>query len=113
MNRSWILTFVGVVFEVVWVSGFKHADGPLLWMISIASLIISFTLVLIAAVKLPVGTVYAVYTGLGTAGTVLVEMMIFNEPVLAFKLLLIVLLLAGVMGLKLFTSSPASKEAEQ
>jgi paired small multidrug resistance pump len=100
------------VFEVVWVSGFKHADRPLLWMISIASLIISFTLVLIAAVKLPVGTVYAVYTGLGTAGTVLVEMMIFNEPVQAFKLLLIVLLLAGVIGLKLFTSSPASKEAE-
>lgn len=54
VNRSWILTFIGVVFEVVWVSGFKHADGPLLWMISIASLIISFTLVLIAAVKLPV-----------------------------------------------------------
>lgn len=110
MNRSWIYIFVGVLFEVVWVIGFKHAYDWVTWAGTIASLVISFYLIITASTKLPVGTVYAVFTGLGTAGTVLAEMIIFDEPVKLVKLLLIAMLLAGVLGLKMIGSSSDSKE---
>ncbi|GAA3403379.1 multidrug efflux SMR transporter [Paenibacillus hodogayensis] len=110
MNRSWIFIFVGAVFEVVWVIGFKHADNWMTWTGTVVSVIISFYLAITASLKLPVGTVYAVFTGLGTAGTVLAEMVLFDEPVKWAKLLLIALLLTGVLGLKLVGGSSDSKE---
>ncbi|WP_426448206.1 DMT family transporter [Paenibacillus sp. S-38] len=110
MNRSWIYIMVGALFEVFWVIGFKHADDWVTWLGTVISLFISFTLIIIASTKLPVGTVYAVFTGLGTGGTVLVEMFLFDEPVRLAKLLLIALLLAGVLGLKLVGGSSDSKE---
>jgi paired small multidrug resistance pump len=110
MNRSWIYIFIGVVFEVIWVIGFKHADNWVSWAATVAALAISFYLIITASTKLPVGTVYAVFTGLGTAGTVLAEMLLFNEPVKLVKLLLIAMLLAGVLGLKLVGDSTESKE---
>lgn len=111
MNRSWIYIFIGALFEVVWVIGFKHADDIVTWGATVVALVISFYLIITASVKLPVGTVYAVFTGLGTAGTVLAEMILLDEPVKPVKLLLIALLLAGVLGLKLYGSSAKTKEA--
>jgi paired small multidrug resistance pump len=83
------------------------------WTATIVSLVVSFYLVIAASTKLPIGTVYAVYTGLGTAGTVLAEMALFDEPVQLIKLLLIAMLLVGVIGLKLIGGTSASKEAER
>ncbi|MNB90409.1 Multidrug resistance protein YkkC [compost metagenome] len=111
MNRSWIYIFIGALFEVVWVIGFKHADDIVTWGATIVALVVSFYLIITASIKLPVGTVYAVFTGLGTAGTVLAEMLLFDEPVKPVKLLLIALLLAGVLGLKLYSGSARTKEA--
>lgn len=113
MNRSWIYIFIGAFFEVIWVTGFKHADDVATWAGTIFTLAVSFYLIIIATAKLPVGTVYAVFTGLGTAGTVLAEMIFFDEPVKLVKLLLIALLLAGVLGLKLVGGSSNLKEATQ
>ena len=110
MNRSWMYIFIGAAFEVIWVSGFKHADDVWSWGATVGALAISFYLVIAATGKLPVGTVYAVFTGLGTAGTVLAEMAVFGEPVKAAKLLLIALLLAGVLGLKLVGGAADSKK---
>ncbi|AFH61336.1 DMT family transporter [Paenibacillus caseinilyticus] len=110
MNRSWIYIMVGALFEVCWVIGFKHADDWVTWLGTAISVLISFTLIIIASTQLPVGTVYAVFTGLGTGGTVLAEMILFDEPVKVAKLLLIALLLAGVLGLKLVGGSSDSKE---
>ncbi|AOZ90791.1 DMT family transporter [Paenibacillus crassostreae] len=110
MNRSWISIIIGALFEVMWVIGFKHADDLITWVGTVAAVIISFGLIIIASTKLPVGTVYAVFTGLGTAGTILSEMILFDEPVKLIKLLLIALLLAGVLGLKLVGGPPKSKE---
>jgi paired small multidrug resistance pump len=110
MNRSWVYIFVGVFFEVIWVIGFKHANDVLSWGATISSLVISFYLVITASAKLPVGTVYAVFTGLGTAGTVLAEMAFFDEPIKLAKLLLIAMLLVGVLGLKLVGGSSEEKE---
>lgn len=110
MNRSWSFIFIGALFEVMWVIGFKHAHDALTWAGTVAALAISFGLIIIASNRLPVGTVYAVFTGLGTAGTVLAEMIIFDEPVKWTKLFLIALLLAGVLGLKLVGGSTKSEE---
>lgn len=113
MNRSWLLIIIGALFEVMWVIGFKHADDLLTWAGTVVAVVISFVLIIIASIKLPVGTVYAVFTGLGTAGTVLSEMVLFNEPVKLTKLLLIALLLAGVLGLKLVGGSSKSEEVSR
>lgn len=67
---------------------------------------------IMAGRKLPVGTVYAVFVGLGTAGTVLSEIIIFNEAFSGAKLLLVGILLAGVIGLKLVTKDPVSEGGE-
>ncbi|MFC0216282.1 DMT family transporter [Paenibacillus chartarius] len=110
MNRGWIFIMIGALFEVMWVIGFKHADDLVTWAGTVAAVVISFGLIIIASTILPVGTVYAVFTGLGTAGTVLSEMILFDEPVKWTKLFLIALLLAGVLGLKLVGGSSTSKE---
>ncbi|WP_028394088.1 DMT family transporter [Bacillus cihuensis] len=103
MNANWIKVFVAALFEVFWVIGLKHADDFLTWAGTVISIIISFYVMIMAGRKLPVGTVYAVFVGLGTAGTVISEIILFGEPFKMSKILLILLLLAGVIGLKLVT----------
>lgn len=107
MNRSWLYVILGGIIEVVWVSGLKHAVTPIEWIITVLAIGASFYLIIQAARRLPVGTVYAVFTGLGTAGTVAAEMLVFGEPFNWLKALLTAVLLAGVVGLKLVTDSGA------
>lgn len=109
MNKEWLKVFIAAFFEVFWVIGLKHADSPLDWIGTIICIVISFYVLIMAGRKLPVGTVYAVFVGLGTAGTVFAEILFFGEPFKLVKLLLILLLLIGVIGLKLVTNE---KEAE-
>ncbi|MGD6817860.1 DMT family transporter [Metabacillus sp. 84] len=103
MNRYWIYVVLASFFEVGWVIGLKHSDNGLEWTGTIIGIIVSFGVMLLAASKLPVGTVYAVFVGLGTAGTVLAEIIFFNQPVEPLKLLMIGILLVGVIGLKMVT----------
>lgn len=70
MNRHWGKVFIAAFFEIFWVIGLKHADGFWSWTGTIISIMISFYLMIMAGRKLPVGTVYAVFVGLGTTGTV-------------------------------------------
>lgn len=109
---NWIKVFVAAFFEVFWVIGLKHADDFWTWSGTIISIIISFYLMIMAGRKIPVGTVYAVFVGLGTAGTVFSEIIFFGEPIKISKILLILLLLAGVIGLKLVTKDKVQKEGE-
>jgi paired small multidrug resistance pump len=103
MNANWMKVFVAALFEVFWVIGLKHADDVWTWAGTLISIIISFYGMIMAGRNLPVGTVYAVFVGLGTAGTVISEIIFFGEPFKMSKILLIFLLLVGVMGLKLVT----------
>lgn len=111
MNRYWLYVVLGGIIEIVWVSGLKHASNPLEWIGTLLSIAASFWLIIEASRKLPVGTVYAVFTGLGTAGTVITEMLLFGEPFRIAKVLLIALLLAGVIGLKLVTDESSKTES--
>ena len=110
MNRSWYLILVAAVFEVMWVVGLKHASSPFEWGGTIIAIFISFYLMIKAGEKVPVGTVYAVFVGLGTTGTILVDAFVFKQPVNVMTIVFLVILLIGVMGLKL--SSDDKKESE-
>src|SRR5213080_4893629 len=112
MNTNWIKVFIGAFFEVLWVIGLKHANGFWTWTVTVVAIIISFYVIILAGRKLPVGTVYAVFVGLGTAGTVLSEIIFFREPFKVEKIILILLLLAGVIGLKLITKDEIQNGAE-
>ena len=105
-----MLVFIAALFEVLWVIGLKHSDDVWSWGGTILAVIFTFYLLLIAGRYLPVGTVYAVFVGLGTAGTVISDIVFFDEPVKVAKILLIALLLLGVMGLKLVTDKTSQKE---
>ncbi|MBO9609214.1 MAG: multidrug efflux SMR transporter [Paenibacillaceae bacterium] len=113
MNARWMMVVVAAIFEVVWVSGLKHADSIAAWVGTAVALLISFRLMLSAGKQLPVGTVYAVFVGLGTAGTVLAEMLVYGAPFAPVKLALIAILLAGVAGLKRMTPDSARNEDKE
>ncbi|MGM9949925.1 MAG: DMT family transporter, partial [Lysinibacillus sp.] len=94
---------IGACIEVLWVIGLKHATTPLEWIVTVICILLSFYFIIAAGNYLPVGSVYAVFVGLGTAGTVVVDLVVFNEPVEWSKLFFIAMLLAGVIGLKIVT----------
>lgn len=112
MNATWLAVVIAAVFEVMWVIGLKHADNFGEWTATVLAIVISFSILIMAGKKLPVGTVYAVFVGLGTAGTVLSELVIFNEPLSIEKLILVGVLLIGVIGLKLVTPDTIQEGGE-
>lgn len=114
MKRYWLYVVFAGIFEVVWVVGLKHSETVIEWTATLISIVASFFVLIRATNYLPIGTVYAVFTGLGTAGTVLAEMVLFGEPFNIYKILLISTLLIGVIGLKMVTSdSPDHHESSR
>lgn len=113
MKSNWIQVFVACFFEVLWVIGLTHAQSFWAWTGTVIAIVLSNYLMIKAGETLPVGSVYAVFVGIGTAGTVISEMIFFGEPFKLSKILLIILLLIGVMGLKLVTKEKNQEGAEQ
>ncbi|MFC7677320.1 DMT family transporter [Paenibacillus sp. GCM10028914] len=111
MNKTWASVIIAALFEVGWVIGLKHASGFLEWGGTLIAIIVSFGLMIRASRFLPVGTVYAVFVGLGTAGTVFAEILLFGYPVQMEKMMLIALLLLGVIGLKLVSKDKKKEVA--
>ncbi|RKQ35501.1 DMT family transporter [Oceanobacillus halophilus] len=103
MKKDWNLIFVAGLFEIGWVVGLNHAFNWWTWGLTLLAIYVSMHLLIIGSRRLPVGTTYAVFTGMGTAGTVLLEIVVFGEPLQWMKLLLIFVLLIGVIGLKVIT----------
>lgn len=104
MNKDWIKLIIGAFFEVLWVIGMKHSNTWWEILVTVICILISFYALIKAGESLPVGTAYAVFVGLGTAGTVITGILFFGEGFKLSKILLIILLLIGVMGLKFVTS---------
>jgi quaternary ammonium compound-resistance protein SugE len=103
---AWFYLFVAGLFEVAWAIGLKYTDGfarlwPSLW--TVAAMILSLGFLGLALKTLPVGTAYAVWTGIGAIGTVLLGIYLFAEPATATRLACIGLILAGIVGLKVVT----------
>ena len=98
-SKAWLYVIIGGLLEVVWASGFKYESIPTL--IVLISILASFVLIIRATKVLPVGTVYAVFAGMGTVGTTIVEIVLSGGEVSLLRILLILLLLACIIGLKL------------
>lgn len=111
MNH-WAKVFIAAFFEVFWVIGLKHASDSWTWAGTVISIIISFYILIMAGKHLPVGTVYAVFVGLGTAGTVVADILFFGDPFRWSKILLIFILLVGVVGLKMVSKENQSESAK-
>lgn len=110
--ESWMKVLLASLLEVFWVIGLAHANNIWEWTGTIIAILVCNYLLIKATTELPTGTVYAVFVGLGTAGAVISEILFFGEPFKIVKILLIVLLLVGVIGLKLVTDEKEQKEAE-
>lgn len=106
MTKYWLLVFLAGLIEIIWAMGLKYASTLWMWGGVVVLIVLSFYILIIANDKLPVATVYAVFTGIGTAGTVIVETILFNEPLSWSKIGFIALLLVGVIGLKLVSNEP-------
>lgn len=101
--RYWVQVVIAGLFEVVWVIGLKHASSPIEWGVTLVAIFLSFYWMIEAGNHLPVGTVYAAFVGIGTTGTVLLEALLFKQPLSFVRIMFIVMLLIGVVGLKLVT----------
>lgn len=102
----WIILFVAGLFEVAWAIGLKYADGfSKFWpsVFTIVCMIISMGLLAYAVKHIPVGTAYAVWTGIGAVGTAVLGIILFQEPKDLIRIFFILLIVVGIVGLKLFS----------
>ncbi|MCB1566389.1 MAG: multidrug efflux SMR transporter [Lysobacteraceae bacterium] len=108
----WIYLGLAGLLEVAWAIGLKYSDGfslpwPSLW--TLLTMAASFWLLALALRSLPIGTAYAIWTGIGAVGTVVLGILLFGESASWPRLFCIVLILAGIAGLKITT--PAADAA--
>jgi len=104
---AWAILIVAGLFEIAWAVGLKYTQGftrlgPTVF--TAVSLVISMGLLGWSVRTLPLGTAYAVWTGIGAVGTAIAGILLFKEPATAARLACIVVIVAGIIGLKVFAS---------
>ena len=100
---AWVYLIIAGLFEITWAIGLKYADGftrLVPSVITVVGMILSVVLLGMALRELPVGTGYAVWTGIGTVGAAILGMILFNEPATTIRLGCIALIVVGIIGLK-------------
>ena len=103
---AWVLLFFAGLFEVAWAIGLKYTGGfTRVWPTAgtVLAMIASVVLLALAVRTLPIGTAYAVWTGIGAAGTVTLGIVLFGEPATAARLFFVAMIVTGIVGLKLVT----------
>ena len=103
---AWIYLFIAGFLEIGWAVGLKYTYGfTKLWPTvgTVLAMILSISFLGLALKSLPVGTAYAIWTGIGAAGTVVLGIILFAEPATALRLGCVALILTGIIGLKLAT----------
>ncbi|MGE8113241.1 MULTISPECIES: quaternary ammonium compound efflux SMR transporter SugE [Pseudomonas] len=104
---SWIILFFAGLFEVGWAVGLKYTDGfskPLPTILTVAAMAISLGLLGLAMKELPLGTAYAIWTGVGAVGTVIAGIILFGESMALVRLVSVALIVTGLIGLKVSAS---------
>lgn len=106
---AWFILFVAGLLEVGWAVGLKYSEGftrlwPTVW--TGVALVLSMALLGVSLRTLPLGTAYAVWTGIGSVGTAVLGIVLFREPATAMRLVCIGLIVAGIVGLKVASSTP-------
>ena len=102
----WIFLFIAGLLEISWAVGLKFSHGftkltPAIF--TVACMIFSFYFLALALKQLPLGTAFAIWTGIGTIGTVVFGIILFKEPVTILRLVCIGFIVSGIVGLKLIT----------
>ncbi len=103
---AWIILLIAGIFEVGWAIGLKYTDGfTRLWPTvgTVIAMVLSVVLLGLAVKSLPVGTAYAVWTGIGAVGTAALGIVLLGEPATVGRLASLGLIVAGIVGLKLVT----------
>ena len=105
---AWLFLILAGLLEVGWALGLKYTDGfskPVPSVLTVIAMIGSFVLLGQALRVLPIGTAYAIWTGIGAVGTAILGMVLFGEPRDVARLLCILLIIAGILGLKFTTAA--------
>lgn len=105
---AWIFLFIAGIFEVVWAIGLKYTEGFTKLFpstITVLGMAISFYFLSMAVKTLPIGTAYAIWTGIGAAGAVILGMVLFGEPRNLLRLMFVAFILVGIIGLKATSGS--------
>lgn len=105
---AWIVLLIAGLFEVGWAVGLKFTQGftrPIPVALTAISLVLSMALLGWSVKTLPLGTAYAVWTGVGAVGTAVVGIVLFKEPATAARLVCLGLIVAGILGLKVFSAT--------
>ncbi|EJM32770.1 MULTISPECIES: quaternary ammonium compound efflux SMR transporter SugE [Pseudomonas] len=100
---SWIILFFAGLFEVGWAVGLKYTDGftrPFPTVLTVAAMAVSLGLLGLAMKELPLGTAYAIWTGVGAVGTVIAGIILFGESMALIRLASVALIVTGLIGLK-------------
>jgi quaternary ammonium compound-resistance protein SugE len=103
---AWIYLFIAGLFEIGWAVGLKYTDGfTKLWpsVITVVIMILSFYFLSSAVKTIPIGTAYAIWTGIGAVGTAILGIFLFSESKEFIRLFFILLIIIGVVGLKIFS----------
>ncbi len=103
---NWFYLFTAGIFEIVWAVAIKYSQGftqKLASFITIAGIILSFYFLALSLKTLPLGTAYAIWTGIGTLGTVIFGAVLFKEYLNIKKIICIALIVIGIVGCKLLT----------
>lgn len=100
---AWLLLVVAGLFEVAWATGLKYTDGwskPGPTVLTVGALVLSVYLLELAVRTIPVGTGYAVWTGIGAVGTAALGIVLFHEPVSAARIAFLLMIVGGIVGLR-------------
>ncbi|MCI2803340.1 DMT family transporter [Staphylococcus pettenkoferi] len=105
---QWLKVFVAGLVEIMWVTSMNHAHNIPTWIVTLILIALSFYLILSASKHLPVGTAYTVFVGMGAIGTVLVDIFIHGDTLSFSKVVLLILLIVGILGLQMTTEQEES-----
>lgn len=100
---AWVYLFSAAVFEIGWAIGLKYTQGfTKFWpgVLTITAMVVSLTLLAMAVRTIPIGTGYAIWTGIGAVGTAILGVILFGEPLTAWRVICLLLIVGGVVGLK-------------
>lgn len=107
---AWLYLVIAGLFECGWAIGLKYTEGfskPIPTVLTVIAMVISFWLLSIAMKTIPVGTAYAIWTGIGAVGVAIMGMFLFNESKDILRILCLLLIVTGIIGLKLVSKGEA------
>ena len=108
MNTAWVYLILAGICEIGWAFGLKYSQGftkPLVSVVTVIVMILSFVLLSQAMKHLPLGTAYGIWTGIGAAGTAILGIVFLDEPRDLIRIICLLLIITGVVGLKLFSGT--------